>query len=63
MSISFYDIIWLEKGVRSMQNFFGREQQLEKLDALWRKDSSSSVVVAGDGFFDYLVPADRLLGR
>ena len=46
-----------------MQNFFGREQQLEKLDALWRKDSGSSVVVAGDGFFDYLVPADRLLGR
>ena len=30
-----------------MQKFFGREQQLEKLDALWRKDSSSFVVVAG----------------
>ena len=30
-----------------MQKFFGREQELEKLDALWRKDSSSFVVVAG----------------
>lgn len=30
-----------------MQKFFGREQQLEKLDALWRKNSSSFVVVAG----------------
>jgi len=30
-----------------MRKFFGREQQLEKLDALWRKSSSSFVVVAG----------------
>jgi len=30
-----------------MRRFFGREQQLEKLDALWRKDTSSLVVVAG----------------
>ena len=30
-----------------MRKFFGREQQLEKLDALWRKGSSSFVVVAG----------------
>lgn len=30
-----------------MRNFFGREEQLEKLDALWRKETSSFVVVAG----------------
>ena len=30
-----------------MRRFFGREQQLEKLDALWRKGTSSFVVVAG----------------
>ena len=36
-----------EKGDCRMQKFFGREQELEKLDALWRKDSSSFVVVAG----------------
>ena len=30
-----------------MRKFFGREQQLEKLDALWRKGTSSFVVVAG----------------
>ena len=30
-----------------MRKFFGREQQLEKLDALWRKGTSSFVVIAG----------------
>ena len=30
-----------------MRKFFGREQQLEKLDALWRKSTSSFVVIAG----------------
>ena len=30
-----------------MRRFFGREQQLEKLEALWRKGSSSFVVIAG----------------
>ena len=30
-----------------MRRFFGREEQLEKLDALWRKGSSSLVVIAG----------------
>jgi len=30
-----------------MKKFFGRETQLEKLDALWRKRTSSFVVVAG----------------
>ena len=30
-----------------MRKFFGREQQLEKLNALWRKSSSSFVVIAG----------------
>jgi AAA+ ATPase superfamily predicted ATPase len=30
-----------------MRKFFDRERQLEKLEALWRKDSSSFVVVAG----------------
>lgn len=30
-----------------MKHFFGREEQLEKLDALWRKRTSSLVVVAG----------------
>lgn len=30
-----------------MKRFFGRESYLDKLDALWRKRSSSFVVVAG----------------
>ena len=30
-----------------MRKFFGREHQLEKLDALWRKSTSSFVVIAG----------------
>ena len=30
-----------------MRRFFGREQQLEKLNALWRKSTSSFVVIAG----------------
>ena len=30
-----------------MRKFFGREEQLEKLDALWRKGTSSFVVIAG----------------
>ena len=30
-----------------MQNFFGRGEQLEKLNALWRKKTSSFVVIAG----------------
>lgn len=30
-----------------MRRFFGREEQLEKLDALWRKGESSFVVIAG----------------
>ena len=30
-----------------MRKFFGREQQLEKLAALWRKSTSSFVVIAG----------------
>ena len=29
-----------------MRKFFGREQQLEKLDALWRKGTGSFVVIA-----------------
>lgn len=41
---------WFEKEVRSMQKFFGCEQQLEKLDTLWRRDYSSFVwVESGDG--------------
>ena len=35
------------KGTCRMRKFFDRERQLEKLEALWRKDSSSFVVVAG----------------
>ncbi len=31
----------------TMQNFFGRGEQLEKLNALWRKKTSSFVVIAG----------------
>ncbi len=69
---------------RRMRKFFGREQQLEKLDALWRKGTSSFVVIARrrrsigksivdevqgeldpaveeDGFFDAIVPSERLL--
>lgn len=30
-----------------MPNFFGREEQIEKLNALWRKKTSSFVVIAG----------------
>ena len=30
-----------------MRRFFGREEQLEKLDALWRKGTSSLVLIAG----------------
>ena len=30
-----------------MKKFFGRESYLEKLSALWRKSTSSFVVVAG----------------
>ena len=30
-----------------MQKFFGRERQLEKLEALWHKGASSFVVIAG----------------
>ena len=30
-----------------MRKFFGREEQLEKLNALWRKSSGSFVVIAG----------------
>jgi len=30
-----------------MRKFFGRESYLQKLDALWRKDTSSFVVIAG----------------
>jgi hypothetical protein len=41
---------WFEKEVRSMQKFLGCEQQLEKLDTLWRRDYSSFVwVESGDG--------------
>ena len=36
-----------QKGMSQMKKFFGREEELAQLDALWRKSTASFVVIAG----------------
>ena len=48
-------------------SFYGREEQIQDLERLWTKKTSSLVSCRGrrrnaDGYFDALIPFRKLLG-